>query len=107
MPAPILAAVPAGKAAAVAKGTATVGGSIAGGVASYYIVDSIRREQKPQIAHAILTSESENKYDFLLASNFRGAESGLILLTIMVVATFIMYKCGRTCSYRCCKHKKM
>ena len=60
MPAPILAAVPAGIAAAVAKGTETVGGSIAGGVASYYIIDSVKSEQQPEIAHAILASVLEN-----------------------------------------------
>ena len=46
MLAPIIAAIPTGIVAAVAKGTATVGGSIAGGVASYYIVDSIRGEDQ-------------------------------------------------------------
>ena len=69
MLAPIIAAIPAGIGAAVAKSMATVGGSIAGGVASYYIIDSIRDEDQPQISHAILTSASENKSDSLLAVN--------------------------------------
>ena len=106
MPAPILAAVLAGIAAALAKGTATVGGSIAGGVVSYYIEDSIRGEDQPQISHAILTSASENKSDSLLAVNFGGAESGLILMTILIVATFVTYICGWICQYHCCKHMK-
>ena len=106
MPAPIIAAISVGIVAAVVKGTATVGGSIAGGVASYYIMDSIRGEDQPQISHAILTSASENKYDSLSALNFGGAESGLILMTILIVAAFVTYKCVRTCQYHFCKHRK-
>ena len=97
MPALIIAAIPTGLVAAVAKCTTTVGGSIAGGVASYYIVDSIREENNHQISDAILTSASENKSDSLLAVNFGGAESGQILMAILTVAVFMTYKCGQTC----------
>ena len=91
MPAPIIAAIPAGIAAAVGKSAATVGGSIAGGVGSYYIIDSVRDKDQPQISHAILTSASENKSDSLLAVNFGGAELWLILIKILIVATFVTY----------------
>ena len=89
MPAPIIAAIPAGIVVAVGKSTATVGGSIAGGVVSYYIIDSVRDKDQPQISHPILTSASENKSDSLLAVNFGGAQSGMILITILIVATFV------------------
>ena len=89
MAVPIIAEIPADIAAAVGKSAATVGGSIAGGVASYYIIDSVRDKDQPQISHAILTSASENKSDSFLAVNFGGAESGLILIIILILATFV------------------
>ena len=92
MPAPIIAAIPAGIGAAVGKSAATVGDSIAGGVVSYYIIDSVRDKYQAQISHAILTPASENKSDSLLAVNFGGAESGMILITILIVATFVTCK---------------
>ena len=107
MPAPIIAgAIPAGIAAAVGKSAATVGLSAAGGVASYYIIDSVRGNDQPMISHTILTSASETKSDSLLAVNFGGAESGLVLITILIVAAFLTYKCGATCRYRCCGKRK-
>ena len=73
MPAPIIAAsIPAGIAAAVGKSAATVGLGAAGGVAFYYIIDSVKGNDQPLISHAILTSASETKSDSLLAVNFGG-----------------------------------
>ena len=84
MPAPIIAgAIPVGKIAA------TVGLSAAGGVASYYIIDSVRGNDQPMINHALLTTASETKNDSLLAVSFGGAESGLVLVIILVVAAFL------------------
>ena len=106
MPFPIIAAIPAGIVAAMGKGVATIGGSIAGGVASYYIIDGVNDNDQPQISTAILSSASDNKSDSLLAVNFGGAESGLVIITIIIVAALVIYKCGATCRYRCCKKKQ-
>ena len=107
MPAPIIAGLgAAGIAAAVGKSAATVGLSAAGGVASYYIVDAARGKDEPMIGHAILTTASETNSDSLLAVNFGGAESGLVLITVLVLIGFIVYKCHNTCHYRCCGGKK-
>ena len=38
--------------------------------------------------------------------NFGRAESGLVLVTILVVAAFLTYKCHATCRYRCCGGKR-
>ena len=105
MTAPILAGIgAAGIAAAVGKSAATVGLSAAGGVASYYIVDAARGKDEPMIGHAILTTASETNSDSLLAVNFGGAESGLILITVLIVIGLIVFKCHNT--YRCCGRKK-
>ena len=107
MPAPIIAgATAAGIAAAVGKSAATVGLSAAGGVASYYIIDGVRGKEEPMIEHAILTTASKTNSYSLLAVNFGGAESGLVLITILVVIGFLTYKCHATCHYRCCGDKK-
>ena len=101
---------PAGMAAAAAKGAATIGGTVAasigGGVASYYIIKGVNGDEQPQIYHAIVASASETKLDFLHGFNFGQAESSLVLLTMIIVAIFILYKCGNTCRYRCCKKNK-
>ena len=107
MPAPILAGLgAAGIAAAVGKSAATVGLSAAGGVASYYIVDAARGKDEPMIGHAILTTASETNSDSLLAVNFGGTESGLVLITALIVIGFKVFKCHNTCHYRCCGGKK-
>ena len=94
MPAPILAGLgAAGIAAAVGKSTATVGLIAAGGVASYYIVDAARAKHDPMIGHAILMTASKTESDSLLAVNFSGAESGLVLIAILLVIGMIVYKC--------------
>ena len=72
----------------------------------YNIVDSIKGEDQPQISRTILTSASENKSDILLAVNFGGAESVLVLMTILIVAAFVTYKYGWTCQCLYCKHRK-
>ena len=107
MPAPIIAGLgAAGIAAAVGKSAATVGLSAAGGVASYYIVDAARGKDEPMIGHAILTTASETNSDSLLAVNFGGAESGIILVTVLIVIGLIVFKCHNTCHYRCSGGKK-
>ena len=94
MPAPILAGIgAAGIAAAVGKGAATVGLSAAGGVASYYIVDAARAKHDPMIGHAILTTATQTDSDSLVAVNFSGAESGLVLVAVLIVVFMILYKC--------------
>ena len=94
MPVPILAGITAaGAAAAMGKGAATVGLSAARGVASYYIVDAARAKHDPMIGHAILMTASETNSDSLLAVNFSGAESGLVLIAVLLVIGMIVYKC--------------
>ena len=106
MPAPIIAGLGTeGIAAAVGKSAATVGLSAAGGVASYYIVDAARGKDEPMIGHAILTTASETNSDSLLAVNFGGAESGLVLTTMLLVIGMIVFKCNKNC-LRCCGMKK-
>ena len=85
---------------------ATVGLSAAGGIASYYIVDAARGKDEPMIGHVILTMASETNSDSLLAVNFGGAESGLVLITLLIVIGLIVFKCHNTCHYRCCGRKK-
>ena len=86
------------------KGAATVGLSASGGVASYYIVDAARAKHDPMIGHAILTTASETNSDSLLAVNFGGAESGLVLITVLLVIGMIAFKC-KNC-LRCCGRQK-
>ena len=106
MPAPILAGLgAAGIAAAVGKSTATVGLSAAGGVASYYIVDAARGKDELMIGHAILTTASETNSDRLQAVNFGGAESGFVLITMLLVIGMIVFKCHKNC-LRCCGRKR-
>ena len=94
MPVPILAGITAaGAAAAMGKGAATVGLSTAGGVASYYIVDAARAKHDPMIGHAILMTASKTNSDSLLAVHFGGAESGLVLITVLLVIGMIAFKC--------------
>ena len=109
MPAPILAGIgAAGIAAAVGKGAATVGLSAAGGVASYYIVDAARAKHDPMIGHAILTTATQTDSDSLVAVNFSGAESGLVLIAILLVIGMILYKCKNCLCLRCCgKERKI
>ena len=95
----------AGIAAPVGKSAATVGSSAAGGVASYYIVDAARGKNEPKIVHAILTTASKTNSDSLLAMNFGGAESGLVLITVLLVIGMIVFKCHKNCR-RCCGGKK-
>ena len=103
MPAPILAGIgAAGITAAMGKGPATVGLSAAGGVASYYIVDAARAKHDPMIGHAILTTASKTESDSLLAVNFSGAESGLVLIAILLVIGMIVYKCKNCLCLKCC-----
>ena len=103
MPAPILAGIgAAGIAAAVGKGAATVGLSAAGGVASYYIVDAARAKHDPMIGHAILTTATQTDSDSLVAVNFSGAESGLVLVAVLIVVFMILYKCKNCLCMRCC-----
>ena len=106
MPVPVIAAIPAGVAAAIGKGAATIGGSVIGGVATYAIVDAAKGNQEPQIHTAILSSASNNDSDSLLAMNFGGTESGVIIVSIILIAALIIYKCCTSCRYKCCKNKK-
>ena len=103
---PVIAAIPAGIAAAVGKGAATVGGSVIGGVASYAIIDAVNGNEEPQIQTAILSSASNNESDSLLAVNFSGTESGIVIISIILIAALIIYKCCATCRYKCCKNKE-
>ena len=106
MPDPILAGITAaGAAAAMGKGAATVGLSAAGGVASYDIVDAARSKDEPMIGHAILTTASETNSDSLLAVNFGSTESGLVLITVLLVIGMIVFKCHKNC-LRCCGRKR-
>ena len=106
MPAPILAGLgAAGIAAAVGKSAATVGLSASGGVASYYIVDAAWGKDEPMIGHAILTTASETNSDSLLAVNFGGTKSGLVLITVLLVIGMIVFKCHKNC-LRCCDRKR-
>ena len=109
MPAPILAGIgAAGIATAVGKGAAKVGLSAAGGVASYYIVDAARAKHDPMIGHAILTTATQTDSDSLVAVNFSGAESGLVLIAILLVIGMILYKCKNCLCRRCCgKERKI
>ena len=108
MPAPIIAGLgAAGIAAAVGKSAATVGLSAAGGVASYYIVDAARGKDEPMIGHAILTMASETNSDSLLAMNFSGSESGLVLITVLLVIGMIVFKCHKNCLSCCGRRKKI
>ena len=107
MPAPILAGLgAAGIAAAVGKGAATVGLSAAGGVASYYIVDTARAKHDHIIGHAILTTATQTDSDSLVAVNFSGAESGLVLIAILLVIGMIVYKCKNCLCLKCCGKKQ-
>ena len=108
MPAPILTGIgAAGIAAAVGKGAATVGLSAAGGVAAYYIVDAARAKHDPMIGHAILKTASETNSDSLLAVNFGDAESGLVLITVLLVIGMIVFKCHKNCLSCCGRRKKI
>ena len=106
MPFPVIEAIPAGIAAAVGKGAATAGGSVIGVVASYAIIDAVNGNEQPQIQTAILSSASNNESDSLLAVNFGGTESGIVIVSIILIAALIIYKCCATCRYKCCKNKK-
>ena len=103
MPVPLIATIPAGVAAAVGKGAATIGGSVIGGVATYAIVDAAKGNQEPQIHTAILSSAANNDSDSLLAVNFGGTESGIIIVSIILIAALIIFKCCKACRYKCCK----
>ena len=103
MPAPIIAGVgAAGIAAALGKSAATVGLSAAGGVASYYIVDAARAKHDPMIGHAILTTATQTDSDSLVAVNFSGAESGLVIIAILLVVGMIVYKVKDCLCLKCC-----
>ena len=103
MPAPIIAGVgAAGIAAALGKSAATVGLSAAGGVASYYIVDAARAKHDPMIGHAILTTATQTESDSLVAVNFSGAESALVIIAILLVVGFIVYKAKDCLCLKCC-----
>ena len=107
IPAPIIAGVgAAGIAAALGKSAATVGLSAAGGVASYYIVDAARAKHDLMIGHAILTTATQTDSDSLVAVNFSGAESCLVLFAILLVIGMIIYKCKDCLCLRCCGKKQ-
>ena len=103
MPFPVIAVIPASITAAVGKGAATVGGSVIGGVASYAIIDAVNGNEQPQIQTAILSSASNNESDSLLAVNFGGTESGIVIVSVILIAALIIYKCCTACRYKCCK----
>ena len=84
------------------KGAATVGLSAAGGVASYYIVNAAKAKNDPTSGHAILMTASETNSDSLLAVNFSGAESGLVLIAVLLVIGMIVYKCKNCLCLKCC-----
>ena len=84
MPAPaIIKAIQAGIVAA-GKTAGTIGAATTGGVASYLIIDKIKRKQQPMISHAISSGASETKSDSLLAVNFGGTESAMILMATLL-----------------------
>ena len=107
MPAPLLADIPAAVAAGVAKGAVVTGGRVAREVTTYFIVDAVKGNPQLQIHHAILASTNEQKSDSLVAVNMGGGLSTIIIILVLLVGLFCVYKCGMRCGGRCCWKKNV
>ena len=59
------------------------------------------------ISHAILSGASETKSDSLLAINFGGTESAMVLVGALLLRGIILWRCCKCCCYRCCRSRQL
>ena len=105
----VLAAIPAAVTAAAGKAAAGVGITAAGTAAGYGVIRAIQKaeEPTPQISDSILSSASETESESLITFNFGGTASTLVIVSVVLVGSFITWRCCRCCLPRCCQTNSM
>ena len=109
MPFLALAAIPARAAAVAGKDAAGVGITAAGTAVGYGVIRGIQKaeEPTPQISDSILTSASETESESIIAFNFGGSTSIIVILVVILVGSFIVWRCCSCCLPTRCRTSRM
>ena len=86
----------------MSKGAVIMGGSVVGGVTTYYIVDVIKGSDSPTTCHAIIPFASQQQSELLVNVNLGGGLSTVVIIFVLLVSLLCKYKCGIRCGRKCC-----